>query len=278
MRIAISNIAWDVSEDEKIAQLLQQYHIDAIDIAPGKYFPVPDKATLQEIQDVRTWWLERGIEMTGMQSLLFGTTGLNLFGSPDVQETMLQHLAAICRIASGLGATRLVFGSPKNRDRGKLTHPQALELATDFFNRLGDIAKSHDVMICLEPNPACYGSNFMMTSAETAEVVSSVNHCAVKMQLDTGALTINQEDIRDVIQRWGSLIGHIHLSEPDLLPLGAGKTPHQQIQMHLNQHLPNHIATIEMLPTQGEAHEVSIERSLTHAVRYYRNPALEPTE
>ena len=46
IRLAVSNIAWDVSEDSEVAVLLRKYQIDAIDIAPGKYFPQPLEATL----------------------------------------------------------------------------------------------------------------------------------------------------------------------------------------------------------------------------------------
>ena len=81
MRMAISNIAWDVAEDEVIAQLLDRYGIDAVDVAPGKYFPDPANASDDDIKRVRDWWAERGIEITGMQALLFGTSGLNVFGS-----------------------------------------------------------------------------------------------------------------------------------------------------------------------------------------------------
>ena len=95
MRLAISNIAWDVTEDEAIAQLLIRHEIDAIDVAPGKYFPNPANATNEEIICVRNWWREHGIEITGMQALLFGTKGLNIFGSEEVQNTMLKHLAAV---------------------------------------------------------------------------------------------------------------------------------------------------------------------------------------
>ncbi|WP_357432391.1 hypothetical protein, partial [Micromonospora sp. NPDC049679] len=83
MRLAVSNIAWDVSEDEKIAALLCRNSINAIDIAPGKYFPIPVAALDEDIARVKEWWAERGIEITGMQALLFGTTGLNLFGSVE---------------------------------------------------------------------------------------------------------------------------------------------------------------------------------------------------
>src|SRR5579883_2829856 len=100
MRLAISNIAWDTPEDVIVANLLKHYAIDAIDIAPGKYFSEPRKATDKQINCVKNWWAEHGIEITGMQSLLFGTSGLNMFGSPTAQENMLSHLEAICRIGA----------------------------------------------------------------------------------------------------------------------------------------------------------------------------------
>lgn len=275
MRLAISNIAWDTEEDEEIAKLLSRYGVDAIDVAPGKYFPDPINATDEEVAQVKRWWTERGIEITGMQALLFGTVGLNVFGSPEVQEAMLGHLTAVCRIAAGLGATRLVFGSPKNRDCSGLSDEQVSEIAIPFFRRLGDIAQSYGVVICLEPNPTCYGANFMITSAETAQVVEQIAHPAIRMQLDTGALTINGEDPATVLQNSAALIGHIHASEPDLVPLGDGGADHASIVAALEQHLPSHVVSIEMLGTKNEPHPASIERALTMAIRYYRNDGNE---
>lgn len=271
MRLAISNIAWDISEDEDIAKLFKQYNIDAIDIAPGKYFPVPAKATDDDIARVKSWWGIRGIEITGMQALLFGTSGLNVFGSQESQETLLQHLSSVCRIGAGLGATRVVFGSPKNRDRTGLNDEQVMEIAIPFFNRLGDVAQSYGVTICLEPNPPCYGANFMTTSAETAEVVRQIAHPAIRMQLDTGALAINAETPSQVLQNSSILIGHIHASEPDLVPLGDGATNHAAMAAAVLQRLPDHIVSIEMVATKIEPHLVSIERALRVAIKHYRN-------
>ena len=271
MRLAISNIAWDVSEDEDIAKLLQRHDVDAIDIAPGKYFPDPAKASEEDITRVKQWWAARGIEITGMQALLFGTSGLNVFGTPEVQEALLKHLAAVCRIGAGLGATRIVFGSPKNRDRTGLSDEQVQAISVLFFRRLGEIAQTHGVMICLEPNPPCYGANFMTTSAETAEVVRQVAHPAIQMQLDTGAITLNGEDPVAVLENCVSLIGHIHASEPEIAPLGDKGTNHAMIAACLRRHLPQNIVTIEMLATKNEPHLVSIERALGVAVRYYRH-------
>lgn len=275
MRLAISNIAWDAVEDEAIARLLQRFAVDAIDVAPGKYFPEPSKATAEDIVRIKNWWSERGIEITGMQALLFGTTGLNVFGLPEVQGAMLQHLTAVCRIGGALGAKRLVFGSPKNRDRSGLSDQVAMDMAVSFFRRLGDIAQNHGVAICLEPNPTCYGANFMTTSAETAQVVNQIAHPAVWMQLDTGAVAINGEDPAAVLQDYAALIGHIHASEPDLLPLGDGGVEHGKVVAALERHLPDHVVSIEMLATGNEPHEVSIERALNVAIRHYRNNKVE---
>lgn len=270
MRIGISNIAWDPLEDEAVADLLVARGLDAIDVAPGKYFPAPASATESQISKVRDWWLQRGIALTGMQALLFGTSGLNLFGAAEVQQAMLAHLAAVCRIGSVLGASRLVFGSPKNRDRQGLSDEVATEMAVDFFRRLGDIAGTHGVLVCLEPNPPRYGANFMTTSEETARIVTLTDHPAIRMQLDTGAMHINGEDISRTVEQFAPLVGHIHASEPDLLPLGDGGVDHGEIHQVLLRRLPHHVVTVEMLTTKEEPHVQSIGRALTAAATHYK--------
>jgi sugar phosphate isomerase/epimerase len=270
MRLAISNIAWDLSEDDDVASLLHRFRIDAIDIAPGKYFPNPASATQADIDRIKDWWSDRGIDITGMQALLFGTVGLNVFGSRDVQNALLEHMAAICRIGAGLGATRVVFGSPKNRDRTGLSDEQALAEGVAFFRRLGDLAVAQGVVICLEPNPTCYGSNFMTSSAETAHVVRSTDHPAIRMQLDTGALAITGESIEAVLTECAALIGHVHASEPNLVPLGDMATDHRMLHDAMTKYIPGHLVSIEMLATKYEPHLVSIERALSCALKYYR--------
>lgn len=271
MRLSISNIAWDIGEDKEIQKLLAKYRIDAIDIAPTKYFSDPINVRDADIDNVRMAWLDRGIEITGMQSLLFGTAGLNVFAADDVQEKMLSHLAGICRIGARLGATRLVFGSPKNRDRQGLNDEQVVYTAKTFFGKLGNIASDHGVCICLEPNPTCYGANFMVTSTETAMIVREVNHPAIKMQLDTGAIYINQENAAQVLIENADVIGHVHISEAGLVPLGDSDQDHQKISEALQKYLPDHVVTIEMLATKDEAHVKAIDRALSCAVANYRD-------
>lgn len=273
LKISISNLAWDVDQDPMIAELLKEYGINAIDIVASKYFKNIIDADVSEIKAVRRWWGDRGIAITGMQSLLYGTSGLNIFGNMAARQAILEHLEAVCRIGEGLGASRLVFGSPKNRDRSTLTNEAIQAVANDFFRHLGDIAANHGVLICLEPNPTSYGANFMTNSIETAAVVRSVAHPAIRMQFDTGALTINAEEPFEILGQYALLVGHVHLSEPHLLPLGDGDADHPMISEALARYLPDHMVTIEMLATANEAHDVSIARALKTALKYYGNSA-----
>jgi len=269
MRIAISNIAWDTIEDEAVAKLLSKYKIDAIDIAPGKYFQNFSSINKNEILKVKDWWNNRGIEIYGMQSILFGKPNLNLFGDSIIQKELIEHLSSVFFIASELSIKYLVFGSPKNRDRTGITDDQVIKTAISFFRQLGNMAQKNNLIICLEPNPTCYGSNFMTNCKDTSFIVEQIDHPAIKMQLDTGAININNENIELILENSSHLIGHIHASEPNLAPLGDCKTNHIEIHKSLVKFLPNHLVTIEMLATKNEPHLTSIERSLIFAIENY---------
>ena len=255
MQLSISNIAWEKDEEPQIAELLQRLGVTAVDVAPGKYFTDVSAASDADIRNVRSFWEERGISIYGMQSLLFGTNGLNVFGDTGSQERLLRHLGHICRIADGLGATRLVFGSPKNRDRTGLTDDDAQDIALDFFSRLGGIAKYWGVVITLEPNPVCYGTNWITTTKEAYAFVKELHNTGIAMQLDTGTVLTNGENI-SAIHSFRDAVGHVHLSEPNLLPLCVAPGVHSHVFRAAADIAPGTV-TIEMLTRgQGSAMEL----------------------
>jgi sugar phosphate isomerase/epimerase len=152
----------------------------------------------------------------------------------------------------------------------QLSWEAALNVAVPFFRRLGAIAEGHGVVACLEPNPARYGANFMVDSRETAEVVRAVAHPAIRMQLDVGALAINGDNAADVLRADADLIGHVHASEPGLVPLGDGGADHASAAAALAAILPGHVVAIEMLANGSEPHLQAIERAVGVAIRHYR--------
>ena len=272
-QISISNIAWDTTDDALVAKILASLDVHHIDIAPGKYFPNPEEASDADIAAVRRTWEERGFALAGFQSLLFGTQGLNVFGSEEVQERMLERLGHICRIAAGLGAEKLVFGSPKNRDRKGLSDAQALDMALEFFTRLGDIAQWFGVVVCLEPNPKAYGANFLTNTMDACDFVVKLDHSGIRMQLDTGAMFMNNEP-PETIEQVRDWIGHVHISEPQLAPLGESGVSHAQIGERFKKAMgqTSSIVTIEMLIPKGDGTDRTslIEKAIVQAVGLVR--------
>jgi sugar phosphate isomerase/epimerase len=243
MRLSVSNIAWDIADEPAAADLLAAAGIACVDMAPGKYFADPAAATEDDIVAVRQWWADRGFEIVGMQGLLFGTTGLNLFSDDG---TMLGRLAAQCRIGGLLGARALVFGSPKQRDRSGLDDSETQRIAVDFFRRLGDAAAGHGVVVCLEANPAMYGCNFMVRTDEAAAMVRAVDHPAVRLQLDVGTMGAEGEDAEATIAAHAPLFAHAHASEPSLVTVGEAGAPHGAAAAAIRRLRPDLTVAVEM--------------------------------
>ncbi len=293
-QLSISNIAWDVKDDLKVAEILNKQKVKYIDIAPSKYFKDFQVASITEIKQLKNTWKKRGISIYGMQSLMFGTKDLNLFGGKEKQSFMLGHLSSVCRIGDLLEARYLVFGSPKNRDCSVVDKNKRDEIALDFFYSLGNVAKHHNVTICLEPNPELYGANFLTSTQDTFDFVCKLNHPNIKMQLDTGTMLVNNE-VPSIILQVQSMIGHVHLSQKNLTVLGdcsENETDRNQIldenhsiknndsnldNQHL-KHLPiakalnqtsKMLYTIEMLTNKDNDPIKAIDRAVSFAKNVY---------
>ena len=261
MTLGISNIAWPVYLDDEVSRLLARQRIDSVDLAPARYFDLSMRPEQSEVRKVREFWESRGFRITGMQSLLFGSS-LNLFKSEVDREEMLSWLDRVCFIGRHLGVEWLVFGSPKNRDRAGLSDVASQRVATEFFLRLGDVAERNRVTICLEPNPVEYGSNFLISTTEAANFVRLLGHPAIRMQLDTGALALCGEQEVDWLEEGEGLIGHVHLSAPGLQPLHQSDPDTlEKIEWALG--FPgDFVPTIEMLTSAPELALAEIQLTL----------------
>lgn len=245
VKLSVSNIAWSVVDDIKVASFLKSNNVSYIDIAPTKYFSFESQPADEEILKVKDFWLSYGIKVIGMQSLLFATNGLNIFDTRS-HDKLFNHLQKIARVANKLGAKYLVFGSPKNRDSSGLNLFQIKSISEFFFNKLGDIGLQNDVIFCLEPNPEIYNCNFIKSSTEAARFVADLKHPAIKMQLDTGTIITNNEDYNNEIITYKDLVGHIHLSSTLLRPITHDKVRVAHLIETIKQNFINAVITIEM--------------------------------
>lgn len=270
MRLAISNIAWPAGADDEAATLLHAHGVEGVELALTKIWSEPLAASAAEVLAYRQGWERRGLRIVALQALLFGKPQMTLFDSEAVRRQTLDYLTGIIERAAWLGATALVFGSPKNRRRGTRTPPQAWAVAVPFFRELGRIAHRHGVYFCIEPNPAEYGCDFVTAVAEGIELVDAVAERGFGLHLDTGGMALAGDAAAASIVAAGERCRHFHISEPYLAEVGGGPATHSECAAALRARDYRGWVSIEMSEAkEPAAWRAAMERALAFARENY---------
>ncbi len=223
----MSNIAWVAEERLEAYAILAEAGITGLEIAPGIFFHasddpfVPDAAIAREALREAA---DAGLSLVSMQSLLFGVTGAGLFGGAEARAAFEAGMNRAINLAGRFGVPNLVFGSPiQRRVPAGLAMADALDEAAAVFRHLGDAAAAAGTRITIEANPAAYGTNFLTTLDQAEAFVALVDHSAIALILDLGAMHMNAS-FSGVPARLPDLaprLNHVHVSEPDLAPAPA---------------------------------------------------------
>lgn len=221
---AASNIAWPFEMRLAAYQVLIDLGITGLEIAPGMLFAdvpdafaPPDWLLKERVQEVS----RAGLSLVSMQSLLFGVRDVQLFGAPEQRTNYATALKRAVRLASSLSIPHLVLGSPKERVIPVGMAPdEVLRIASDTLGDIADYAVAQGCRIGLEPNPEVYGTNCATNTKSAGEIVRQINHPGVILTLDVGSLLVNGElpNIVPITTAYADLIGHVHVSEPQLAP------------------------------------------------------------
>ena len=163
--------------------------------------------------------------MPALQAVLFGAPHARLFDATG-EVALRDHLVRVAEIAGALGASAVVFGAPKQRDRGALTPEAAHAHAADVFRAIAPSFADRGTCLCIEPNPPRYGCNFVTTAAEGASLVRRVAHPGFGLHLDAAAMFLVGDRLDAVWSEVGELTRHYHVSEPDLGGFTAPQVPH----------------------------------------------------
>ena len=229
MKLTISNIAWEPDEDKAVTALMKKFGATGVEIAPTKIWADPASASDSDIKSYAARWKKEGIEICSMQALLFGRPELTIFENKDKRQQTIAYLRKIIRLGGMLGASALVFGSPKNRLEGHLDAAAVTDCATEFFTAVGKYAMDHDCTFCIEPNPVAYDCDFITTSEQARALVNMVNHPGFGLHLDAAGMTMSNENIADQLPLSIAKLCHFHISEPNLEQVGTGGVDHELI-------------------------------------------------
>lgn len=224
MNLAISNIAWDHSDESIILEKLRDLCVTGIEIAPTMIWPEWESISLKEVSSYREYLNSLGFHVPSMQAILFGKPDLQLFNK-ESHKKFLDHIRDVADIAGTLDAKILVFGAPKNRKRGQLAYSKGKSVAMDFFYKVGEICIDRGCCLGIEHNPVEYECDFITNVADANDLVNEINHPGIKLHLDSAGIHMCGGDIKDVIKGTGEFT-HYHISEPMLAPIANGEVDH----------------------------------------------------
>jgi len=269
MKIAISNIAWDINEEQEVSRVLKAFSIKGLEIAPTKVWEKPFEANDESLENYRIFWKNNGINIIAMQALLFNQSHLTVFENETIRLKTKEYLSKMITLGAKLGVKVLVFGSPKNRLVGIMDKIKAWNIAIEFFSYLGDIAYQHKVEFCIEPNPAEYGCDFIRTGLEGLELVKEVNNPGFRLHLDSGGMIMNKEDYGNTIEQSLPYLSHFHISEPYLQLAGQSQQEHLKIAGILKEVNYNNWVSIEMKNSLQEKNIIAVKEALEIISKIY---------
>lgn len=226
MKLAISNIAWEQHDDPAILALLRANGVTGIEVAPTKLWQDWNGASHEEARAYKKVMQEKGFELPAMQAILFGKPELQLFDKSS-HRAFLEHIKLVADLANGFGSNVMVFGAPKNRRRGQCLYSEAVDLASEFFYKAGEISLEHRCCIGIEHNPVEYGCDFITNVLDAKELVETVSHEGFKLHVDSAGLHMCGGEITEMIRKAGEFV-HYHISEPMLEPIFGGEVDHQR--------------------------------------------------
>lgn len=267
MKLAISNIAWPADRLEDALTIMQKYGARGLEIAPGLAFYKDDNPFVpadKSISDFLQLLSAYDVGPVSMQSLLYGVEGALLFGNEDEQQRFKTGLMAAIQLAERIAIPNLVMGCPRNRIiPPDMDDAAAIANAIGAFYELGDHARRAGVKLALEPNPAEYGTNFLNTMLQTIDFAEQVDHEAVTVNFDIGALymTGEIEDADQLLDKAASRISHVHISQPNLEPAPKSAEQLSSIAAKIAGRNYQDWFSIEMRAVEG-AELAQVEKSL----------------
>jgi D-psicose/D-tagatose/L-ribulose 3-epimerase len=221
VKLSVSNIAWPSEMDAEAMCVLRDAGIAALEIAPTRLWPDWVGASPAAAKDAAAQFARSGFRISSLQAILFAKPECRLFGSDGERQLLFEHLALCADLATGLGATYLVFGAPKNRDLCGKSDADAFQIAREFFRAAGDYFERKGLCLCLEPNPPQYGCHFVTDSSEASRLVHAVGSAGFRLHLDTGCMLLAGEDPVEAIRAHAGILAHFHVSEPFLGTLNS---------------------------------------------------------
>ena len=212
MKLSISNLAWELKDNQKVYERLNKRNFSGIEIAPTKLFPQLPYEHLEEAAEFcRKLKSGYNLEISSMQSIWYGQQG-NIFDCEEDRIALQDYTFKAVDFASTINCKNLVFGNPKARN---MNNGHTEDEVFGFFKRISDYADENGTCIALEPNPVIYSTNFINHTSQAFDFCKKSGCDHLRVNIDLGTIIYNSESF-DWLLSDLDLVNHIHISEPYL--------------------------------------------------------------
>lgn len=204
--------------DETIKRLAKMGY-DGIEIGAGAPHAYPAHLTPERRREVRELLDEHDLELSSMLPAPSGGPGNNPT-SPLSEErrATVAHYKQLIELTAEWGGKTLIY-LPGWRVFGT-TRRQAWAWSREALTEIADHAGEHGVTMVIEPTP--HDTNMCESSYDAIELMEDVGSPNVKLMFDSFHVLYRREIISDYVYEMGENLAHIHISDNDRLPPGAG--------------------------------------------------------
>lgn len=196
---------------------------DFVEIAPFTVAKSVTEISAAECARIRALAAKIGIGISGLHWVLVQTEGIYLT-HPDaaVRARTSDYFVALVDCCADLGGTRIVVGSPKQRNlMDGVTYEQAWAWATEVFRAAVKRAEERGVVLCFEPL-APNETNFVNTAAEGRRFAAQFASKAMSIILDVKAMSSEGTPIPQIIRESAGKFEYFHANDPNLKGPGFG--------------------------------------------------------
>ncbi len=236
MKFGICNEIFQGWKLEDAMAFAKKVGYDAIEIAPFTIAKYVTEITSDQRQAIRDAAARIGIEISGIHWVLVQAEGMYVT-HPDqaVRDKTAQYFVDLVDFCSDIGGTRIVVGSPKQRNLMEgVSHQQAWAWATEVFGPAVKRAEAKGVIICFEPL-APSETNFINTAAEGVRFTRQLNSRAFKIILDVKAMSSEAKPIPQIIQESWPDFAYFHANDVNLKGPGFGDVDFKPIAAALKR-------------------------------------------
>ncbi len=237
---------------------------DFVEIAPFTVAASVTDISAAERARIREGAACAGIGISGLHWVLVKTEGMHLT-APDasVRARTRGYLEELVDCCADVGGTRIVLGSPKQRNVVEgVAYEEAWAWATETLRDAVKRAEDRGVVICFEPLTEAE-TNFVNTAAEALRFAGQFASPAMSVILDVKAMSAEEKPIPQIIRESANRFAYFHANDPNRKGPGFGEVDFRPIAAALHEVGYDGIVSVEVFDfTEGP--EVIATKSLEY--------------